>query len=121
MSARSSRRELLIVACTLAACGKSSPKKPEADPAEVSKLAAKMAREVPTPAATRDCTPADLQGGAPMTWRTLVQLSGEKVASRPEDQEWINPADLDAPAARVLLENKDKTRARQAAAELLAA
>jgi hypothetical protein len=121
MSARSSRRELLVVACALAACGKSGPKKPEADPAQVSKLAAQMARQVPTPAATRDCTPEDLVGGAPMTWRTLVQLSGEKVATRPEDQDWINPKELDAPGARVVLDPKDKKLARQAAAELLAA
>jgi hypothetical protein len=123
MSGRSSRRNALALAlaCALAACGKSGPKKPEADPADVKKLADKMAREVPTPAATRDCTPDDLDGGLPMTWRSLVQLSGRTPASRPEDDTWINPTQLDAPPVRTLLDSKDKRAARQAAAELLAA
>lgn len=126
MSERSSRRDIVLVAAAVAAlasaaCGKSGPKKPEADPAEVSKLAAKMLREVPTPAATRDCTPGDLDGGAPMTWPTLTQIGGGKLPSRVEDQAWINPHELDAPAARTLAEPKDKKLARQAAAELLAA
>ena len=56
-----------------------------------------------------------------MTWRTLVQLGKGKIAQRPEDSDWINPTQLDAPAARTLLEPKDKKLARQAAAELLAA
>lgn len=126
MSERSSRRELAIALASVAAlaasaCGKSGPKKPEADPAEVKKLAAKMLREVPTPAAVRECTPEDLHGGASMTWPTLTHLGGGKLPTRPEDQDWINPTGLDAPAARTVLEPKDKTAARQAAAELLAA
>ncbi len=126
MSERSSRRELAfalasVAALAAAACGKSGPKKPEADPADVKKLAAKMLREVPTPAAVRECTPEDFQGGASMTWRTLTQLGGGKLPTRPEDEDWINPTGLDTPAARTLLEPKDKTAARQAAAELLAA
>jgi hypothetical protein len=126
MSERSSRREIAFALASVAAlaagaCGKSGPKKPEADPAEVKKLAAKMLRQVPTPAAVRECTPEDLHGGAPMTWRTLTQLGGGKLPTRPEDQDWINPSGLDAPAARTLLDSKDNTAARQAAAELLAA
>jgi hypothetical protein len=121
MSGRSSPRELLLIAAALAACGKSGASKPEADPAEVKTLADKMAREVPTPAATRDCTPADFNGALPMTWRSLVQLAGRTPATRPEDQDWINPTPLDAPVVRTLIESKDQKAKRQAAAEALAA
>jgi hypothetical protein len=120
MSGRSSRHSWLVVAA-LAACGKSGPKKPEADPAEVTKLAAKMLREIPTPAAARDCTPQDLAGGIPMTFRSLTLLGALTPASRPEDEAWINPPELDAAAVRTLLDSKDKTATRQAAAELMAA
>jgi len=122
MWGRSSRRELLFVACALAACGKgTAKKKPEADPADVSKLAAKMTKEVPTPAAVRDCTPQDLDGGVAMTFRSLILIAGAKLPDRPEESDWINPPELDAPAVRALVDNKDKTAARQGAAELLAA
>jgi hypothetical protein len=121
MSGRSSPHRLLLLACTLAACGKSAPPKPEADPAEVAKLATAMRREVPSPAAVRDCTPEDLDGGMPMTFRSLMQLSGGKLPDRPEEADWINPVELDAAPVRTLVENKDKKKARQAAAELLAA
>jgi len=127
MSARSSAHNALLLAALLAACGKggkAEPKKPEADPAEVKKLAATMARNVPTPAAVRECTPEDLRGGAPMTFRTLMQLGDQKLSEQPEESAWINPAELDAPAARVLVDPKPdapKKAARQAAAELLAA
>lgn len=126
MPGRSSRPEVRALAAVLAlaACGKSreAPKKPEADPKQVTKLAAKMAREVPTPAAVRECTLDDLAGGAPMTFRTLMQLGEQKLADTPEESAWINPPELDAPAARTLVDpNAPKTAARQAAAELLAA
>jgi hypothetical protein len=116
-----SGRSLLRSALVLAVACKSGPKKPEADPAEVTKLAAKMLREIPTPAAARDCTPEDLDGGVPMTFRSLTQLGGLTPASRPEDADWINPTALDAPAVRALLDGKDKQASRHAAAELLAA
>ena len=123
MSARSSRRSCtLLVVAAAAACGKGSgPKKPEADPAVASKLAAKMTLEVPTPAATRDCTEKDFDGAMPVTWRSLTLLGKQKVASRPEDEAWINPPELDAPAIRTLLDSKDTRAQRQAAAEFLAA
>lgn len=121
MSGLSSPRELLLLACTLAACGKSEPPKPEADPAEVAKLAATMRREVPTPAATRDCTPEDFDGGMPMTFRSLMQLSGGKLPDRPEEADWINPIELDAAPVRTLVDGKDQKKMRQAAAELMAA
>ena len=122
MWGRSSARSavLLLAAGMLAAC-KSGPSRPEADPAEVKKLADKMAREVPTPAAVRDCTPEDFNGALPMTFRSLAVLSGRTPNPRPEDADWINPPQLDAPAVRMFLDSKDKTHVRQAAAELLAA
>src|SRR5258705_3698751 len=124
MSVRSSRRELAVAVAlviTSGACGKKGPKKPEADPAQVAKLAAIMLRNVPTPAAVPDCTDPDFVGAVPITWRSLTVLGGEKVPSRPEDEAWINPPELDAPSIRALLDSKDKTAARQAAAEVLAA
>ena len=122
MSARSSRRDLAVLALALTgACGKSGPKKPEANPAQVATMAAKMLRNVPTPAAVPDCTDPDFVGAVPITWRSLTLLGGEKVPSRPEDEAWINPPELDAPSIRALLDGKNKTAARQAAAEVLAA
>jgi hypothetical protein len=123
MLERSSARELLVLAlaCALAgACGKSGPKKPEVDPAEVTKLATRMAREVPAIAAVRDCTPEDYNGTVTLSFRSLTQLTG-KEPSRLEDAPWTNPAELDTPAVRAILDSKDKTAARRAAAELLAA
>jgi hypothetical protein len=125
MSARSFRHSLVLAVAVLAplgGCGKSAPSKPEADPAKVHQLAAHMLTQVPTPAAARECTDKDFDGGMHMTWRTLTQIGGGKIPSRPEDQDWINPTALDAPAARTLAEPPaDKKLARQAAAELLAA
>ena len=63
-----------------------------------------------------------MTGGATMTWRTLLVLAGAPIAKDPEHAEWINPPELDAPAARTLVDPKaDPTAARQAAAALLAA
>jgi hypothetical protein len=119
-------RSFLLSALALAACGKSTsePKKPEADPAEVTKLAATMARNVPTPAAVKDCTPEELRGGVTLTFRSLMQLGGQKLSEQPEEAAWINTPDLDSPAVRVLVEPKadaPKKAPRHAAAELLAA
>jgi len=88
----------------------------------VKALAAKMAHEVPTVAAVRDCTTDDLTGGATMTFRTLMVLGDQKLNDQPEEAAWINPPELDAPAARTLVDPATKPlAARQAAAELLAA
>jgi hypothetical protein len=108
----------------IAACGKSSAKKkPEADPSIAKALAAKMANEVPAPAAVRDCSTDDLTGGATMTFRTLAVIAGLPLpAEKPEYAEWINPPELDAPAARTLIDPAAAPLAkRQAAAELIAA
>lgn len=128
MSGPSSRHSLLVVALALlaAGCGKGSsePAKHEADPARVTQLAATMAKNVPSPAGARECTPQDLRGGASMTFRTLMQLGKQKLSDQPEEAAWINSTDLDSPAARSLAEpasGPPSKAARQAAAELLAA
>jgi len=121
MSARSSARNALALLAALAACGKNAPKKPEADPAVVAKLTGKMAREIPSPAAVRDCTPQDLDGGTTMTFRSLMLLAKLKLPDRPEEADWINPSELDSPSVRTLLDGKNVTATRQAAAEFLAA
>ena len=117
MSARSSRRELAALALALAACKHA----PEADPAKVRELAVHMLHRIPMPAGVRDCKPDEL-GGVTLTERTLLQLAQQPLTKDPELADWINPPELDAPAARVLADpNADPTAARQAAAQLLAA
>ncbi len=54
MSARSSVRSVLLLT-VLAACGKSAAKAPEVDPGKIKTLAARMLKNVPVPAAVRDC------------------------------------------------------------------
>jgi hypothetical protein len=104
------------------ACGKSARAKPEANPDDVKAFASKAAHQIPTPAAVRDCTPADFTGGAPLTFRALLSLAGEKLSDAPEESAWINPPELDAPSVRTLLDAAaTPTAKRQAAAALLAA
>ncbi len=128
MSALSSRPSALFATALLAAlgastaCGKSSSKKkPEADPALVKALAAKMAHSVPAPAALRDCSSDDLTGGIPMTFRSLVVLAGLPLPpDKPEYAEWINPPELEADAVRTLMTATAKPiEQRQAAAVLI--
>ena len=126
MSARSSLRECARVALVplaslplawlaLAGCG---AKEPKGDPAKFAALAKTMARNVPTPGAP-ECTGPQVLGGATMTMRTLLGIAKEKYEDRPEMEEFVNPPELDVPAARVLLDEKASTAAkRRAAAEL---
>lgn len=110
-----------VLACVLgAACGH-KPNKPEADPAQVTALAKKLIDNSPVPAAVPECKPEELRAPATATFRTLLELAGEKPGSEPEQADWINPHDLDSPAARALIDGADQTRKREAAAELLAA
>jgi hypothetical protein len=105
----------------LAGCpGKGSP--PEADPAKVAKLAQVMIKNIPPPAGARDCTVGDLHA-TPLTARALFQLGAEPLPEKvPEYDEWVNPPELDAPAARVLLDKAaSETDRRRAAAALLGA
>jgi hypothetical protein len=116
MWARSSALSLLA----LAACGHKAHK-PEADPAKVVALAAKLIDNTPVPVAVRECKPDEL--GAPMevTGRTLRELAGQKLGTENEDAEWINPHELDTAAARTFVETTDATQKREAAAVMLAA
>lgn len=121
MSARSSARSVLVLA-VLVGCGKSAAKAPpEADPAKIKALAAKMVKNLPVPAAVRDCKEEEMLGNATLTKVTLLQLAEEAVEKRPEHEEYVNPVDLDIPAARTLVESKDEMARRQAAAEFLLA
>ncbi len=109
----------------IAACGSSkqaAPPAPEADPAEVATRAAAMLQNAPVMGSARDCTPADLKGGLGMTQNTLLALAHKPIAKDPEHADWINPTELDAPAARALLDQPASSpAARQAAAAWLAA
>jgi hypothetical protein len=119
MWARSSLRSVALVA-VVAGCGH-KVHKPEADPAKVVALAAKLIDNTPVPVAVRECKPEEL--GAPMevTSRTLHEIAGQKIGTGPEDAEWINPHEIDTPAARTFVETTDATEKREAAAVLLAA
>jgi len=115
MSGRSLLLSVLVVACGKKA---DAPKKPTADPAKVHALAAEMIKNVPAMGAVPQCEDSQLGGGATMTYRTVEQLGGEKISPDPEHAAWINPPQLDSPAARKLADGADD---HEAAAELLAA
>lgn len=113
MSVRSS----LLSALCLAACGKPAP---EADPGKLVALAKAMVHDEPPPG-IRECKPAELTGPT-MTWPTLLRIAQVPVPAKPEFADWINPQELDTPAARVVADpGAASTAARRAAAELLAA
>jgi hypothetical protein len=127
MSARSSTCSALA-AIAIAACGKSSgapaqaQAPAEADPAKVVALAQTMLANPPAPAAVRDCGHQDLAGGLTLTQPTLLAIAGKPIANDTEHASWINPSELDAPAARAVVDAHGKSPAdRQAAAPFLAA
>ena len=123
MSARSSVRDGATVAALcacVAAC--STTHKPEADPARLVPIMKAMDKNTPTPGGAPNCTPDQMIGGATMTQVTLLKISGEPANPGPEREDWINPAELDSPAARELIDPAtDETTRRQAAYELLSA
>jgi hypothetical protein len=105
----------------VAACSKKAPP-PEADPAQFVAITKRMAQTFPGPGAN-ECAGKDVVGGATMvgpTFLDIAQSSYDK--TKPEFQEYVNPHELDSPAARVLIDPKatDKQK-RQATAELLSA
>lgn len=113
-----SARSLLLEALLLVGACKHPP---EADPAKVTARAVTVAKNAPAPGAVPTCKPDDLVG-ATMTQRTLLELAKWKIDDEPERADWINPAELDSAAARVLGDPAaDAVAARRAAAELLAA
>ncbi|MGE0550984.1 MAG: hypothetical protein AB7O24_00450 [Kofleriaceae bacterium] len=123
MSERSFAHSVAACAVVFAAASCSrTPAKPEADPAKVKQLVDRMIRETPAPAAVPQCTQAKLAGAVPMMQRTAMLMAGRTLSTDHEYAEWIQPAEVDAPAARVLADAAATTTARrQAAAELLAA
>ncbi len=119
MLARSFVRDVALLA-VVAACNSSH--KPEADPARVTALAKTMDKNSPGVGVGRPCTAEEMIGGATMTQLTLVKLAQTPLNPGPEREPWINPSELDSPAAQELLdEQTDETTKRQAAYELLSA
>jgi len=118
MSARSSARSLVVLA---AACGGSAP--PEADPAKVADFATTMIRNLPNVGGVRMCEEAELPGGFRMTDLTTRKLTAKlRIPGDTEHADWINPPELDSPAARVLLDPAGDVHERgRAAAEFFAA
>jgi hypothetical protein len=121
MWARSSRRDALALIALTTACGKHA-RNPDLDPARIQDHARRVAHNLPAPAAVPACKPNELAGGATLSFRTLLELAGDPIASTPEHADWINPPALDVPAARLLIDPAaDAAAKRQAAAELEAA
>jgi hypothetical protein len=119
MSVRSSARSLLALA--VVACSGACHHPPEANPAKFLKLADRMVNDVPAPASVPACKPEELVG-TPMTRRTLLLIDSRELDKTAELSDWMNPTELDAPAARVLIDaTADETARRRATAELLAA
>jgi hypothetical protein len=136
MSGRSSPRSGLAALAALAAlelgCGHRGPPAPEADPAAARARASALLDNSPSPGAVPVCKPADLGGALTLTFPTLLRLAGKPVGPEPENAAWINPAELDAAAARQLADGgtgpstgsptaSTTTATRQAAAAFLAA
>ncbi len=123
MSVRSSACELALIAiaCAGSACGKSAAD-PEADPAKVAAIAKRIVTHIPVPGAARQCTYPELMNGATLTKVTALKLAKMDIENHPETEEWVNPFELDSPAARELIDPAaDADTRRRAAAELLAA
>jgi hypothetical protein len=114
-------RDLVVLAVLLATMAGCHRRAPEADPAKFVAVAERMVKNVPTPAGIRDCRPDELVG-ATMTRRTLLLIAHTALDQQAELSDWINPEELDAPAARVLADpSASDTAKRQATAELLRA
>lgn len=126
MSARSSAPDLrlAVAACAAAAAAAacSTSHKPEADPARLVPIMKAMDQNTPAPGGAPTCRPDDMIGGATLTQVALLKIAGEPANPGPEREDWINPAELDSPAARELIDpSVDETTKRQAAYELLSA
>jgi hypothetical protein len=128
MSARSSRRELLVAAVSTAlgmptALGGCGDKGPEADPAKATELAAKLLQNMPAMSSQRACTDADYPGGTVITHRSLRMLAGQPVSpdfrTDPLTAEWINPPALETAAIRPLVDLGASAGAKRRAAGAL--
>lgn len=122
MLARSSARSLALAGAALAGAACSTTHKPEADPARLVPIMKAIDKNTPAPGGAPVCKPEQLVGGATLTQLTVLKLGKEPPNPGPARADWINPPELDAPAARELLDPKtDETTQRQAAYELLSA
>jgi len=121
MSARSFARDLGVLTC-VAAAACSTGHKPEADPARVAALMKTVDKNTPGPGDVPDCTPEQMIGGATLTQVTVLKLAEVPATPGFEREDWLNPPELDSPAARELIDpNIDETTKRRAAYELLSA
>jgi hypothetical protein len=115
-------RELGIAIATLvAAC--SAQHKPEADPERLIPLMRTMDQST-LPPGVQKCKPEDMVGGATMTHATLLKIAKAPPSQDqgPQDEDWINPPELDVPAARELIDpTASELTRRHAAYELLSA
>lgn len=113
---------LSALLATLAACSSSKAKTPEADPQTFVAIAKEMARTFPGPGA-KECDGKDVVGGATFTATTFLQIAGQSWdKSKPEYADYVNPPELDSPAAHTLVDPKaTEQQKRQATAELLTA
>jgi hypothetical protein len=103
-----------------AAC--STSHKPEADPKRLVPIVQAIDKNTPAPGGAPDCTPDQMLGGATMTMATALKIGGVEANAGPTREDWINPAELDSPAAREIIDPaRDDTTKRQAAYELLSA
>jgi hypothetical protein len=104
----------LLVAC--------KAKQPEADPAKVKALAKQLIQNEPGMAAVRECKDADFANTLPVTWRTVKLLASDPIGKENREADWINPVQLEVPPSfRTVLESKDSTAQRRAAAQVLRA
>ncbi|MCX5742535.1 MAG: hypothetical protein NT062_08570 [Proteobacteria bacterium] len=89
-------------------CGSKRDDKPrvKGNVARVEVLAKFMIDNVPRPGVAPDCKDEDYVGGYPLTHLTLLKLGKGLYKEDAEHADWINPAQLDAPSARVLLDPK---------------
>lgn len=126
MSARSSARDLSIAVAVLglslggaAGCHR-GPKRPQGDPAAFAALARTMIKNVPGAGMTK-CTGEQILGGATMTMLTVSQIAKYQLPEAAGNRPFVNPPELDAPAARVLADDKASEGDRRTAAGELAA
>jgi len=121
MSGPSFRLSVALV-LALAACSGKKAKAPEADPQKLVTIAQQMAKSFPGPGA-KECDGKDVIGGATFTATTFMAIAGQTWdKTKPEYAEYVNPHELDSPAARTLIDAKaTEQQKRQATAELLSA
>lgn len=123
MSVRSFAPERWLGVALLAASAScSTSHKPEANPKRLVPIMQAIDKNTPAPGGAPECDPEQMIGGATMTMVTVLKLAGEEANVGPTREDWINPSELDSPAARELIDpaTDDNTK-RQAAYELLSA